>query len=93
MLKRIMSLAVVLSTLVLLAVIPMSVSAVSDELPKAQTTVEVPPVTIVPAGETPVIPVTGGSEFPMSTLIILVLLGIVGLAVIVGGAALLNRRQ
>ena len=89
MLKRIMILAVVLSTLVLLAVIPMSLSAVS----KAQTTVEVPPVTIVPAGETPVIPVTGGSEFPMSTLIILVLLGIVGLAVIVGGAALLNRRQ
>ena len=92
MLKRIMIVAAVLSTLVLLAVIPMSVSAVSSDMPKFQTTVEVP-VTIAPAGETPSIPVTGGGEFPMSTMIILVLLGIVGLAVVIGGAALLNRRQ
>ena len=93
MLKKIMFLTIITSTLVLLALVPMSVSAISDEMPKIQTTVEATlAIPTLPVGETPAssAPATG---IPMSTLIIFALIGLVALAVIIGGAALLNRRQ
>ena len=95
MLKRIVILSVILATLAFLALMPINVSADSEYMPKAQTTVEVTVVveTAVPADETsaPGIPVTGGGS-PMTALFIFGLLGLLALMVIIGGAALLNRR-
>jgi hypothetical protein len=104
MLKRIAVLFFILSAMVLLALVPMSVSASSTDTHKFQTTEE-PPV----VDETPVvgitievgatstsesaIPVTGGGGMPSSTLIIFGLVAVLGIAIVLGGMALMSRRQ
>lgn len=92
MLKRIVILSVILTTLSLLVLVPMSVSADSGNMPKAQTTVEVTVVveTAVPANQTsaPGIPVTGNG-LPMTALFIF---GLIGLGVIIAGVVLMNNR-
>lgn len=96
MLKRTVIFSVILATLAMFVLVPMNVAADSEYMPEAQTTVEVTVSvqTAAPADETPApgIPVTGGG-FAMTTIIILGLLGLLGVAIIIGGAALLNRRQ
>ena len=88
MLKRIIVYALVLSTLVLIALAPMNVSGSAENSAKLQETlvVTIGVVTATPAGT---IPVTG---FPASTTIILGLLVLLGLAVVLGGIALMSRR-
>jgi hypothetical protein len=99
MLKRIVILVFILSTLVMLAMAPMNVTTA----PKFQTTVEpTVEVTVVVETATPgavattdsgSIPVTGNGGLPMSTLLIFGLVAVLGIAVVIGGMALLSRRQ
>ena len=94
MLKRICILVLILGAMTLLAMSPNLVTAAPENAPQLQATIVVTlPVATSPPGSTPgVIPVTGGQP-PMSTLIIFVLLGILALAVLIGGVALFNRRE
>jgi hypothetical protein len=93
MLKRIFILVFILSAVGLLAMGPMSVSAASENTQKLQAT-EPPVVGItldIEIGETPS-PDSGGG-LPLSTLIIFGLIAVLGVAVVIGGMALLSRRQ
>lgn len=97
MLKRIAVLFFILSAMVLLAMAPMNVNASATDTQKFQTTEEPPVVGItieVGATSTPegVVPVTGGG-MPTSTLIIFGLVAVLGIAVVLGGMALMSRRQ
>ncbi len=95
MLKRIVILVFILSTLVVLAMAPMSVSKETENTGNLQVTVEVTVIveTPVPVGGTPnQVPVTGSGS-PMTTLIIFGLIAVLGVAVLIGGAALFSRRQ
>ena len=93
MLKRIFILVLILCAVTLLAMSPKLVTAASENAPKLQETivVTVAVVTSPPESTPGTIPVTGGP--PMSTLIIFGLLGILALAVLIGGIALFNRRE
>jgi hypothetical protein len=99
MLKRIAVLVFMLSAMVLLAMAPMNVNAATADTQKFQTTEEPPVVGItieVGATSTPegVVPVTGGGGgMPTSTLIIFGLVAVLGIAVVLGGMALMSRRQ
>ena len=88
MLKRIIVFAFVLSALILIALAPMNVNQAPADSAKLQETlvVTVAMVTATPSGG---IPVTG---FPASTTIILGLLVLLGIAVVIGGIALMSRR-
>src|SRR5262245_5695067 len=97
MLKRASIFVFILSALVLLAMAPMS----NVDAPRLQTTDEptvdvgvTVAVTIVPGTEAS-IPVTGGGNggLPMSTMLIFGLVAVLGVAVVIGGMALLSRRQ
>jgi hypothetical protein len=94
MLKRTLILVFILSTLALLALNPMNAAPASELAPKLQTTVEVTVavVTSQPESTPGTIPVTGG-QLPMSIWIIFGLLAIIGIGVVLGGIALLSRRQ
>jgi hypothetical protein len=109
MLKRIAILAFILSTVVLMAMAPMNGTTASENTRKLQTTVEptmevTVEVTVVVETSTPgaavtatadqgSIPVTGGGGLPMSTLLIFGLVAVLGIAVVIGGMALLSRRN
>jgi len=94
MLKRILILVLILCAMTLLATSPNHVTAASENAPKLQATVVVTAAVVTyPPESTPgTIPVTG-SQPSMSTLIIFGLLAVLALAVLIGGVALLNRRQ
>ena len=97
MFKRIAVLVFILSAFALLALAPMNVSSAAANAHKLQTTVESSPVVgvtvVVGATSAPgTIPATGGG-LPMSTLIIFGLLAIIGIAVVIGGIAMVNRNQ
>jgi hypothetical protein len=101
MLKRIVILVFILSALSALAMAPMS----STNAPKLQSTeapTDAPTVdvgvtvvvgTSVPEGTPGTVPVTGGGGMPMSTMLIFGLVAVLGVAVVIGGMALLSRRQ
>jgi hypothetical protein len=104
MLKRIAVLFFILSAMVLLAMAPMNVNAANTDNQKFQTTEEPPVVDETPVvgvtievGATStsegVVPVTGGGGMPTSTLIIFGLVAVLGIAVVLGGMALMSRRQ
>jgi hypothetical protein len=97
MLKRIIVLVFVISALTVLAMAP----AGAQDAPKFQST-DAPTVdvgvtvvvgTSVPEGTPGTVPVTGGGGMPMSTMLIFGLVAILGVAVVIGGMALLSRRQ
>jgi hypothetical protein len=95
MLKRMLIFIFILSAVALLAMAPMN----TTHAPQFQTTEEpgvgvTVAVTIVSGTEAP-IPVTGGGNggLPMSTLLIFGLVAVLGVAVVIGGMALLSRRQ
>jgi hypothetical protein len=97
MLKRIVILVFILSAVAVLAMAPMS----TQDAPRLQTTDE-PTVdvgvtvvvgTSAPEGTPGTIPATGGGGMPMSTMLIFGLVAILGVAVVIGGMALLSRRQ
>jgi hypothetical protein len=96
MLKRIVILVFILSAVAVLAMAPMS----TQDAPRLQATDE-PTVdvgvtvvvgTSAPEGTPGTIPTTGGG-MPMSTMLIFGLVAILGVAVVIGGMALLSRRQ
>ncbi len=97
MLKRIIILVFVLSALVLLAMAPMGSDAAaklqSTDVPTVEVGVTIVVGTAAPQGTPATIPVTGGGGLPMSTVLIFGLVAILGVAVVIGGMALLNRRQ
>src|SRR5688572_15306987 len=97
MLKRIIVLVFLISALGVLAMAPVS----SQDAPRFQSTDE-PTVdvgvtvvvgTSAPEGTPGTVPVTGGGGMPMSTLLIFGLVAVLGVAVVIGGMALLSRRQ
>lgn len=106
MLKRIAVLVFILSAMVLLAMAPMNANAAPIDTHKFQTTEE-PTVVVdetpvvgitIEVGATATsqsnIPVTGGGGgMPTSTLIIFGLVAVLGIAVVLGGMALMSRRQ
>jgi len=96
MLKRFIILIFVLSALLLLAMAPMSAQAAPRLQATDAPTVEVGVTVVVGTSypdATPGIPVTGGGGMPMSTILIFGLVAILGVAVVIGGMALISRRQ
>lgn len=95
MIKRIVILVFILSTFTVLVLAPLNVSAASQNAPKLQATVEVTVAveTVPPESTSAPIPVTGSDGTTLSTWIIFGLLAILGAAVVIGGIALVNRRQ
>lgn len=90
MLKRIVILVFILSTVVLMAMSPISTQSVSENTHKLQSTAEVPDV-----GITLEIDVTDSDSddgLPNNTLVY-ALLAIIAIAVVIGGISLINRRQ
>jgi hypothetical protein len=96
MLKRIVILIFILSAMVLLAMVPMNVAASSDTTHKFQTTEE-PPVVgvtiVVGATDAPATAPANGNGLPLSTLIIFGLIAVIGIGIVLGGMALMSRRQ
>jgi hypothetical protein len=100
MLKRILILVFILSALSALAMAPMSSTNApklqSTEAPTDAPTVDVGVTVVVgtsaPEGTPGTVPVTGGG-MPMSTMLIFGLVAVLGVAVVIGGMALLSRRQ
>jgi hypothetical protein len=90
MLKRIFILVFILSTVVLMAMSPMSTHAVSNNTHALQETIEVPDVGITL--EVDVTDSDSDSGIPNNTLIY-ALLAIIAIAVVIGGISLINRRQ
>ncbi len=94
MLKRSILFAFVLCTLFLVALAPMNLNQAPENTAKLQATVIVPPVVatvvapIIPSGSSA--PITA---MPMSPIIIIGLLVVLGLAVVIGGMALMSRRS
>jgi hypothetical protein len=97
MLKRIIILVFVLSALTVLAMAPAGVQDAprlqSTDAPTVDVGVTIVVGTSVPEGTPGTIPNTGGSGLPMSTILIFGLVAILGVAVVIGGMALLSRRQ
>jgi hypothetical protein len=93
MLKRISILTlIVFSTLVLAALAPFSASAsVPAQDATVAPTIIVPTVVVTTVSTTVVVPVTGTSGTPLSTLLIIGLLIVLGFAIIVGGMAMSRR--
>ncbi len=89
MLKRVILFTFVLSTLALLALAPFNVSPASDHSAKLQETLVVTVAVVTATPGAGGIPVTG---MPASTMIIVALLVILGIAVVIGGFALMSRR-
>jgi hypothetical protein len=92
MLKRFVILTIILSTFVVLAMAPMNRGTVSENTQKLQVTVEVTAGVVV-TDATPVPVAGGGGSMPMSTMIIFGLFLLLGVAIVVGGIALVSRRQ
>ncbi len=91
MLKRIILFAFVLSTLSVIALAPMNVSPAPDNTANQQETVVVTVgVVTSTASGSGTSPVAG---MPMTTMIIVGLLVILGIAVVIGGMALISRRS
>jgi hypothetical protein len=90
MLKRIFILVFILSAVVLLAMAPMTTPPASENTYKLQETMEVPDVGITL--EVDVTDSDSDGGLPDNTLVY-VLVGIIALAVVIGGVALINRRQ
>lgn len=90
MIKRVILFAFVLSTLAVIALAPMNASPAPENSAKLQETVVVTVgvVTSTASGGSST-PVAG---MPMSTMIIVGLLVILGIAVVIGGMALISRR-
>jgi hypothetical protein len=97
MLKRIVILVFVFSALVLLAMAPMSSQAApqlqATDVPTVDIGVTVVVGTSAPDATPGTIPVTGGGGMPMSTMLIFALVAVLGVAVVIGGLALISRRQ
>jgi hypothetical protein len=94
MFKRISILTLIaLSTLVLAGLAPFSASAsVAAQDPTVAPTVVVPTVSVPTVVSTVIVPVTGQpAGTPLSTLLIIGLLVILGFAIIVGGMAMSRR--
>jgi hypothetical protein len=90
MLKRIFILVFILSAVVLLAMAPMSTPATSENTHKLQETMEVPDV-----GITLEVDVTNSDSeggLPNNTLVY-ALVAIIAIAVVIGGVALISKRQ
>jgi hypothetical protein len=90
MFKRISILTlIVFSTLVLAALAPLKASASVTAQDTPAPTIIVP--TVVVGSTAVVVPVTGPAGTPLSTLLIIGLLIILGFAIIVGGMAMARR--
>lgn len=96
MFKKASIIVFILSAVVLLAMAPMtntdSHRLQATDAPTSEGGGVTVGVTIV-AGTQESVPVTGGGGLPMSTLLIFGLVAVLGVAVVIGGMALLSRRQ
>jgi hypothetical protein len=91
MLKRIFILVFILSTVVLMAMSPMSTHAVSNNTHALQETIEVPDVGITLEVDV-TDPDSDNGGLPNNTLVY-ALVAIIAIAVVIGGISLINRRQ